>query len=83
MKRSRLETCFDVLEIVRMGNEKPTTIMYKANLSWNTLQQILKVLLHKGLIIETKAGNWKRYKITEKGKKMVGYYNKVLELVIV
>ena len=47
VKRSRLEIYFDLLKAVERGVDKPTNIMYKANLSWKTLREILSVLVSK------------------------------------
>jgi hypothetical protein len=40
-KRSRLEIYLDVLRIVSQGEKKPTHIMYKANLSWVPVNDII------------------------------------------
>ena len=47
VRRSRLEIYFDLLKVVENGVIKPIRIMYKTNLSWKTLHEILSVLVSK------------------------------------
>ncbi|HIE19278.1 TPA: DUF4364 family protein [Candidatus Bathyarchaeota archaeon] len=77
-KRSRLEMYLDVLEKVSKGVSKPTNIMYKCNLSWRPLQEILRSLLEKGLIEEIEQHNHKYYVVTEKGKEILTYLRKLI-----
>ena len=79
LKRSRLEICFDVLRVVMKGVCKPTRIMYSANLSWNSLQDILTSLINQGFLKEEMEENSRRYEITEKGERVLMYYSKALE----
>jgi predicted transcriptional regulator len=46
-RRSRMETFCDILRVIGAGAEKPTHIMYKANLSWTTLEDALATLVNK------------------------------------
>ena len=78
-RRSRLEIYFDLLKAVERGVDKPTKIMYKANLSWKTLNEILSVLVSKGFIQEDRVKNSKRYRITEKGHNALTYHRNSLE----
>ena len=48
-RRSRMEILIDILKAVAKGNEKPTHIMYKANLSWKRLQEQLDFLLKQDM----------------------------------
>ena len=50
LKRSRLEVYFDVLKAIGEGVDKPTRIMYKANLSWNTLEDALATLVNREFV---------------------------------
>lgn len=70
-KRSRLEIYLDVLRAIRAGYSKPTNIMYKSNLSWITLQEILGSLIEKGLVATVKNNGRKLYVITVKGKNVL------------
>ena len=83
IKRSRLEIYLDIPRVVRSGVHKPTRIMYRTNLSWNPLQEILRSMIAQGLILMKEAGNRKRYEITEKGRTALKYFNQVKELVTI
>jgi predicted transcriptional regulator len=79
IRRSKLETCIDILEIIAKGVGKPTRIMYKANLSWNPMQKYLRLLVDEGLIISGKKGERMRYEVTEKGIRTLSYFRRVKE----
>ena len=79
VRRSRLEIYFDLLKVVENGVTKPTRIMYKTNLSWKTLHEILSVLVSKKFVLERRVGNSARYHITEKGHNALAYHRKSLE----
>lgn len=81
-KRSRLEIYLDVLEVIKRRIDKPTRIMYSANLSWKPLQEILTALVTNGLILEEEIKNSKRYSITERGRQALNYFRKTKELVL-
>lgn len=70
-KRSRLEIYLEVLRVIRAGYSKPTNIMYKSNISWITLQEILRILIDKGLITMIENDDRKLYVITAKGKNIL------------
>lgn len=76
VRRSRLEIYYDVLQAISGGIQKPTRIMYKANLSWIPLQEILKSLLTQGFIQEKKFKKSRRYEITSRGISVLEYYRK-------
>lgn len=78
-RRSQLEIRMDMLAAVREGADKPTQIMYKANLSWVALQTHLTQLLERGLLKWVADGNRKRYEITMKGANVMYSYVKILE----
>jgi len=79
-KRSRLEMYLDVLEKISQGVSKPTNIMYRCNLSWCPLQEILRSLIEKGLIEEIKKHDRKYYVITKKGKEILIYLGKLIRM---
>jgi predicted transcriptional regulator len=66
------------------GVDKPTRIMYAANMSWNPTQRMLSHLVEQGLVLEvssTKGRQSRRlYKITEKGEKVLDYFDRSNEL---
>ena len=51
-RRSQLEIRLNILSIVRSGVDKPTRIMYAANMSWKPVQRILSYLVEQGLLEE-------------------------------
>jgi len=79
-KRSRLEMYLDILEKINRGVSKPTNIMYKCNLSWRPLQEILRSLIEKGLIEEIEKHGRKYYVVTEKGKEVLVYLEKLIQM---
>ena len=80
VKRSKLQLCFEVLEVINQGTMKPTRIMYSANLSWNTLLEVFMVLKTQGLIREILQNGYKRYVLTEKGVSALTHYSKALDI---
>jgi len=81
LKRSRLEIYLDILRVVSKGTSKPTRIMYRTNLSWKPLMGILESLLDQDLIISDDQGSHTIYRITEKGKNVLGYFSQAMELI--
>ncbi|HIE18754.1 TPA: hypothetical protein EYP75_03410 [Candidatus Bathyarchaeota archaeon] len=81
-KRSRIRLCLDVLRTISKGVTKPTNIMYKSNLSWAPLMEILGFLEEERLIRCETFGKRKRYKITKKGRDVLKYFKKIEELFI-
>ncbi|MBS7639065.1 MAG: archaellum operon transcriptional activator EarA family protein [Candidatus Bathyarchaeia archaeon] len=70
-KRSRLEIYLEVLETIMSGYSKPTNIMYKCNLSWISLKEILDSLVEKGLVKVVEKNKRRLYLITERGRGVV------------
>lgn len=79
-KRSKLEIYLEVLETIMAGYSKPTNIMYKCNLSWITLKEILDSLTDKGLVTAIERNNRKLYLITEKGRSIVNRLEETYDL---
>ena len=77
MKRNRTEIYIDVLKAIKDGLEKPTRIMYRSNLSWRPLKNILDELVTLGLVerktIKPRNGSRERaiYTIIEKGTRIL------------
>ena len=82
-KRSRLEIYLDVLRVISRGNSKPTRIMYSSNLSWKPLKEMLESLIKQDLIRVESEKKAKRYYITPKGLRVLGYFKKLREELIV
>lgn len=77
-RRSRLEITLTILSTILDGVDKPTRIMYAANMSWKPVQRILSHLVEQGLLVKVFKTESKqsriRYQITEKGKKVLDYF---------
>ena len=82
-KRSRLEIYLDVLKVIHNGHAKPTRIMYSSNLSWKPLKEILDSLLDQNLIEVQVEKKSKRYYITPKGLRVLGYFKKLQEELVI
>jgi len=78
-RRSQLEICMDMLSAVKEGSQRPTQIMYRANLSWIALQTHFKTLVEGGMLKWAESGNRKRYEITEKGREVLNSYHRIKE----
>lgn len=79
VRRSRLEIYFDVLKALDRGVDKPTRIMYKANLSWSSLQDTFKTLIDGGFMAVEISKKSKRYRITDKGRRALSYHLQSLD----
>ena len=78
-RRSELEIKMDVLQVVSQGIDRPTQIMYKANLSWVALQENLKSLVGRTFLREENLGSRRRYEVTQSGFDILRTYQKVVE----
>jgi len=83
-RRSKLEIRLKILEAVREGVDKPTRIMYAANLSWKPTQRILSKLVEQCLVAEERATESKksrrRYVVTEKGQAVLDYFDEARKI---
>jgi predicted transcriptional regulator len=74
-----------VLESVRAGEDKPTRIMYDANLSWEPTRRILSSLVDQEFLSEIHGSgdrrSYTRYVITEKGLNVLEYFNEAKRLI--
>lgn len=80
-KRSRLEIYIDVLRTIRGGENVPTRVMYRTNLSWVPLRKIAGSLMSQNLIEKQEKSRRKQYIITEKGRKVLKYFDETLKLI--
>ena len=78
-RRSRMETMCDILVTIAAGTEKPTHIMYKANLSWRIMQQYMRALETQGLVVAQDDEGKRVYHLTEKGFKLLEQFNSLKE----
>ncbi len=83
-RRSQLEIRLNILSAVKDGVDKPTRIMYAANMSWKPVQRILSHLVEQGLLevrINTESRqSKKRYALTDKGANVLDYFEKAKEI---
>jgi predicted transcriptional regulator len=79
-KRSRLEIYLDVLKVVRKGTHKPTRIMYRTNLSWKPLMKVFESMIEQDLIARDEEGVHATYRITEKGRNILEYFDQAMDL---
>ena len=78
-RRSKLEIYFSVLEVIHRNTHKPTRIMYRANLSWVTLKDILDRLLAEGFVRVERKKSAKRYFLTDRGRDALSYHLKSID----
>jgi len=69
-----MEIMCDILEVVSSGMERPTHIIYKANISWRVFNNCLKTLTSKGLVSKVNDGKRDVYQLTEKGYAVLNEY---------
>ena len=83
-RRSKLEIRLKILAAVRQGVDKPTRIMYAANMSWKPVQRVLSHLVEQGLLLEVlntgSRQSKRRYQITEKGEQVLDYFEKAKDI---
>ena len=83
MRRSKMEMYIDILKVMaKNGPLKLTHVMYKANLNCSVLKKNLDFLIKQNLIEEQITIKRKNkikinYAITERGRKVIKYFNEV------
>lgn len=75
-RRSRLELYVEVLKVIGKGVNKPTNIMYKCNLSWINLKEILNFLLKQNFISVVDEDGRKTYRLTERGREVLEHFSR-------
>jgi predicted transcriptional regulator len=76
-RRSQFEIYIDILKAVSEGRQKPTHIMYRANLTWKRLKKHMGFLVAHGLLVEEQDGGTKFFTLTSSGKDIVWYHMKI------
>ena len=67
-RRSRVDICFEVRSTIHDVREvKPTRLMYKTNLSWNVMSDVLDYLTDKGLLSTRRVGARRTISLTQMG----------------
>jgi predicted transcriptional regulator len=80
--RSRLKIINDILAVARHGARK-THIMYRANLSYDQLNEYLSFLLDNGLIEKEADMEYEGaviYKVTQKGRQFLERYSQLQDI---
>ena len=78
MKRTRLEVTRDILEILQKNRQvKITHLIYKANLSNNSIKPYMDYLKSNNFIEELDVGGKKFFRITSKGNEFLTEFNKI------
>ncbi len=68
-RRSMIDICFDILNTLYVdGDSKPTQLMYRTNLSWNVMMELLAHLEGRGLIGSKKVGARRMISLTPIGE---------------
>lgn len=78
-----MEIYVDILEAVSNGNQGPTRIMYKANISWQVLQEALDFLMSNAFLLEELESSRRAYRLTEKGFRVLNDFMSIKEELIV
>lgn len=77
-KRTKLEVIKDLLIVLKDTEKtKITRLIYKANLSNNSIKPYIEELVKNGLMDSHQESGKKIFKITQKGFKFLEEYNKI------
>lgn len=77
-KRTKLEVIRDLLLVLKSKKDiLITPLIYKSNLSNNSIKPYIKDLIKKGLITKNKEGDKKVFNITKKGLEFLEEFNKI------
>ena len=82
-RRDKVKIIHDILKSVqeKNGKIKPTHLLYKSNLSYKRLNELVQELREKGLMDEENVGGQKMYILTDKGFKFLNEYYKMVEFI--
>ena len=80
-RREKLEIIKDILEAIRAkgGTIKPTHLLYKSNLSHDSMKRYVSELMNKGMVSEEEQKRSKKYIITDQGLKFLTKYQQIKE----
>ncbi|MAG78364.1 hypothetical protein CL616_03300 [archaeon] len=80
-RREKLEIIKDILEAIRAkgGTIKPTHLLYKSNLSHDSMKRYVSELMEKGMVEEQEQKRSKKYIITDQGLKFLTQYQQIRE----
>ena len=74
-----METYCDILKAIGFGTERPTHIMYKANLSWTVMQGCIRTLENNEIITSLESEGKRLYRLTDKGFALLKQYTSIRE----
>ena len=74
-----METFCDILRAIGSGAQKPTHIMYKANLSWTVMQDYIKALEAQGLVVSDNEEGKRLYRLSQKGFQLLNQFLTIRE----
>ncbi len=74
-----METYCDILKAIGFGTERPTHIMYKANLSWTVMQGCIKTLENNEIVTSYESEGKRLYRLTDKGFALLKQYASIRE----
>jgi len=82
MRRSKLETYVDILEVLALrGPLKLTHLMYKANVNCSILKEYLEFLIQQGLVDEKTLGKRRvAYVISKKGLTLLKQFKELKQV---
>ena len=78
-----METYCEIIKAIGGGAAIPTHIMYRANLSWKSMQGYIEVLETKGLIQTQDVKGKRLYHLTQKGFGLLKQYLSIKEDLLV
>ena len=78
-RRSQLDILCDMLAAVAEGDDKPTRIMFRANITWTMLLSNLDILLRNGALRRVVVGSKNSYGLTPKGSALLNAYSQLNE----
>lgn len=80
-RREKLDIIKDILEAIRDkgGAIKPTHLLYKSNLSHDSMKRYVSELMDRELLAELEDKTGKKFTITDKGLKFLTDYQQIKE----
>jgi len=81
-RREKLDIIKDILEAIRAkgGEIKPTHLLYKSNLSHDSMKRYVADLMEKEMVAERQDKSSKKYVITNKGLQFLSSYQQIVDL---
>lgn len=70
-RRSKLDIVGDILRVISEGAEKPTNIMFKANLTWPLTLAYIETLMRHDMLRAEAVGSKLAYHVTPKGNALL------------